>query len=180
MESQNLNSWHDKTSLVILLCVIFLLVGLYALWKNPTISKGWKIAGTCFFTIIIIVNIGDIINDAINTTTATTAPKNGVVAPIVKETKPEVEILKQSLTDAAILNGYTIHCKVRNNTDELINYVDLKATFYDKQGNIIGTGLGNTINFAAGAEKTIDVKGMDIRNCDTYTVQVYNVMKENL
>ncbi|MDD3005839.1 FxLYD domain-containing protein, partial [Flavobacterium sp.] len=58
--------------------------------------------------------------------------------------------------------------------DKLINYVDIKATFYDKDGNIVGTGLGNAANFAGGAEKTIDVIGLDIQNCEKYEVQVNN------
>lgn len=178
------NSWYEKNWLVILLCIIFFPVGLYALWKNSSISNGWKIAVTCFFGIVILVNIGDKKEVATNTETTTSAtqkeaeaPKVEETTPEVEETKPDIEILKQSSTYEDVMDAYTIHCRVRNNTDELINYVDLKATFYDKQGNIVGTGMGNAVNFAAGAEKTIDVMGMDIQNCDTYEVQVDNVMK---
>ena len=90
------------------------------------------------------------------------------------ENTPDVEILKHDATFEESMDSYTIHCRVKNNTDKLINYVDIKATFYDKDGNIGGTGLGNAANFAGGAEKTIDVIGLDIQNCEKYEVQVNN------
>jgi hypothetical protein len=90
--------------------------------------------------------------------------------------KPDVEILKYSAKYEPTLSTYTVHCRVKNNTTDLISYLDLKATFYDKNGNIVGTGMGNAANFAAGAEKTIDVLGMDIQNCETYEVEVGTVM----
>jgi hypothetical protein len=61
MENNNSNSitWYEKTWLVILLCVIFFPVGLYALWKNSSITKGWKIGVTVFFVLVILANIGN-------------------------------------------------------------------------------------------------------------------------
>ena len=50
--------WYDKTWLVILLCVIFFPVGLYALWKNQPISKGWKIGVTIIIALIVISQLG--------------------------------------------------------------------------------------------------------------------------
>ena len=93
-----------------------------------------------------------------------------------ENSKPDVEILKQSANYEPTLSSYTIHCRLKNNTNELITYLDLNATFYDKEGNIVGTGMGNAANFAAGAEKTVDVIGLDIQNCETYEVEVGNVM----
>jgi hypothetical protein len=59
MEQNNTsNAWYEKTWLVILLCVFFFPVGLYALWKNSTISKGWKIGVTIFFGLAVIANLG--------------------------------------------------------------------------------------------------------------------------
>ncbi|GEC78152.1 hypothetical protein [Flavobacterium aquatile] len=52
------NKWYEKTGLVIFLCIIFFPVGLYALWKNSSIAKGWKIAVTSLISIILIANIG--------------------------------------------------------------------------------------------------------------------------
>ncbi|OXA91262.1 FxLYD domain-containing protein [Flavobacterium hercynium] len=97
-------------------------------------------------------------------------------AETVEYSKPEVEILKHSAKYESTFNSYKIHCRIKNNSDELINYLDLKATFYDKDGNIVGTGMGNAANFAAGAEKTVDVMGLDIQNCETYEVEVGTVL----
>jgi hypothetical protein len=94
----------------------------------------------------------------------------------VESSKQDVEILKQSATYEPTLNTYTIHCRLKNNTSELISYMDLNATFYDKKGNIVGTGIGNAVNFAGGAEKTVDIMGLDIQNCETYEVQIGNVL----
>lgn len=45
--------WYDKTWLVILLCIFFFPVGLYALWKSSVISKDWKIGGTIIIGLLI-------------------------------------------------------------------------------------------------------------------------------
>ena len=60
MEQQNTtsNAWYEKTWLIIILIIIFFPVGLYALWKNSTISKGWKIGVTVVIALIVIANIG--------------------------------------------------------------------------------------------------------------------------
>lgn len=51
--------WYDKTWLVILLCVIFFPVGLYALWKSNRISKGWKIGGTVIIGLLVVAALND-------------------------------------------------------------------------------------------------------------------------
>lgn len=56
MEINNSNAWYEKNWLVIILCIIFFPIGLYALWKNSTISKGWKIAITIIITLILFSN----------------------------------------------------------------------------------------------------------------------------
>ena len=174
--NQNKNAWYENKVLVVVLCIVFFPVGLYALWKNSTIAKGWKIAVTVIIAAIILANLGDK-KEAVSSQQIETQPTETEELPVVEESKPDVEILKQSATYEEVMNAYTIHCRVKNNTTELINYVDLKATFYDKEGNIVGTGMGNAANFAAGAEKTIDVMGLDIQNCEKYEVQVDNIMK---
>lgn len=90
--------------------------------------------------------------------------------------KKDVEIVKTSDSYESFTNSYTIHCRVRNNTSKLIQYLDITATFYDKKGNIVGTGIGNCVNLAGGSEKTVDVIGLDIDNVDSYEVQIDNVM----
>jgi hypothetical protein len=51
------SEWYEKTWLVVLLCILFFPVGLYALWKNSSINKGWKIAISIFITVLVIANI---------------------------------------------------------------------------------------------------------------------------
>ena len=46
------SKWYDKTWLVILLCILFFPVGLYALWMNNSIPKGWKIGVSVFFAFV--------------------------------------------------------------------------------------------------------------------------------
>lgn len=58
MKKNNSNSWYEKTWLVVLLCIIFFPVGLYALWKNSSISKVWKIGVTIIIALIVIANLG--------------------------------------------------------------------------------------------------------------------------
>jgi hypothetical protein len=52
------SKWYDKTWLVIVLCIFFFPVGLYALWKNQSISKGWKVGVTVVIALIVIAQIG--------------------------------------------------------------------------------------------------------------------------
>jgi hypothetical protein len=51
--------WYNKTYLVVILCIVFFPVGLYALWKNQFVSKGWKIGVSIFFLILVISQIGN-------------------------------------------------------------------------------------------------------------------------
>lgn len=92
------------------------------------------------------------------------------------DSKPAIEILQHSSDYEPTMNSYTIHCRVKNNTDKLVSYMDIQATFYDKEGKIVGTGMGNAANLAAGAEKTVDVMALDIDNADKYDVQVDNIL----
>ncbi|WP_299465478.1 hypothetical protein [uncultured Microscilla sp.] len=57
MSSQNpqqSQSWYDNKPLVVVLCVVFFPVGLYALWKNQQIAKKWKIGVTVIIGIIAL------------------------------------------------------------------------------------------------------------------------------
>jgi len=54
----NSNPWYEKTWLIIILCIIIFPVGLYALWKNSSISKGWKIIVTIIISLIVLTNLG--------------------------------------------------------------------------------------------------------------------------
>ncbi|WP_395051595.1 hypothetical protein [Flavobacterium sp.] len=72
MENNDTNSnvWYEKTWLVVILCIIFFPVGLYALWKNSSISKGWKIGVTAIISLIVLANLSS--NDKTSTTSTET------------------------------------------------------------------------------------------------------------
>lgn len=98
MEQQNTtsNEWYEKTWVVVLLCIFFFPVGIYALWKNSTISKGWKIGVTAFFALIVIANIAEkkesTSNNAASTTTetqSTTQPEQTNSAPTEADIQAE-------------------------------------------------------------------------------------------
>lgn len=54
---QTQNHWYDKTWLVVVLCIFFFPVGLYGLWKSPTISKEWKIGITIVAALLFLISI---------------------------------------------------------------------------------------------------------------------------
>ena len=137
-----------------------------------------------FFKILLfviggIILLGALLPDVPKEAGATAATPNAageVAAAPVEESKPDLEILKTDETLDEI--SRTIHVKVRNNTDRLISYVDLKGVYYDKKKNVVGTGLGNAVNIAAGATKTIDIMSMGIEGADSYEVELGNVLKD--
>lgn len=95
MEQQNIssNAWYEKTWLVLILCIIFFPVGLYALWKNSTISKGWKIGVTVIIALIVITNIGDKKENTPNDDDSTTTDT---------QSTPQLEQVNSAPTEADI------------------------------------------------------------------------------
>lgn len=55
--STTADQWYNKTWLVILLCILFFPVGLYALWKSNRFTMGWKIGISAIIALIVIVGI---------------------------------------------------------------------------------------------------------------------------
>ncbi len=126
----------------------------------------FKILGGLF---VLVVLIGIFAPDS----KKTAATEVAAATPTAPE-KPALEILSKSATSNEFAS--TIHVKVRNNTDHLVQYLDLKSVYYDKKGTIVGTGLGNAANLAAGATKTIDVMATGIEHATKYEVEIGNVM----
>lgn len=62
------NKWYDKKIVVGLLIFIFFPIGLYALWKSRTISKGWKVGWSLIIAIVALSVMGDE-NDGLNVNT---------------------------------------------------------------------------------------------------------------
>lgn len=91
--NSNSNAWYEKTWLVVILCIIFFPIGLYALWKNSSISKGWKIGVTAIFALIVIANFGDK-NKTSTSTTSTTEVANKEKQGLVETKLPKEETTK--------------------------------------------------------------------------------------
>lgn len=86
----------------------------------------------------------------------------------------KIEILHHNAT--ADQFAQYVHVEVKNNSDQLIQYVELKGVWKDASGNIVGTGIGNASNLPAGQTKTIDVTGLDIQNAATYDIEISQVL----
>lgn len=116
MESSTQQSkWYDKTWLVIVLCIFFFPVGLYALWKNASISKGWKIGVTVLIALLVIGQLGKDQKTGSSSTTATATPEQTTTAETVPEEPKGVgvgEVLHTNYFDITV-NSVNLDDRVR-------------------------------------------------------------------
>lgn len=94
------SGWYEKTWLVIVLCLLIFPVGLYALWKNSKINKGWKIAITIFIAIIVFTKLNsekNIDNESITVTNTEKTEKGSSVTSVVETSPSEKDIIKEKL-----------------------------------------------------------------------------------
>ena len=61
---------------------------------------------------------------------------------------------------------------VKNNSGILQDYVQVNATWYDKDGKLVGKGMGNTTNLADGAKRSIEVHCSDIVGGVRYELEI--------
>jgi hypothetical protein len=59
MEQNKEKKWYDNKLVVTLLCIVFFPVGLYALWKSNTISKGWKVGVTIVIALFVVIGVSN-------------------------------------------------------------------------------------------------------------------------
>ena len=86
-------------------------------------------------------------------------------------TGANIEILKKTETMDDF--GFRhIYVRVINNANKLATMVDLMVTYYDKNGNIVGTGTGAGYNIQPGQQKTIECMAHDIDHARKYQVEV--------
>lgn len=90
---KNEKKWYDNTWVVVLLCIFFFPVGLYALWKNSTIKKGWKITVTVLIGLIVIAQFGENTETSTNNSATADSTEIGTEKPALSKT----DSLKQQL-----------------------------------------------------------------------------------
>ena len=91
------------------------------------------------------------------------------------EEKPaasKVTIIQHSIKQQQITGAYYVYCQVKNSTEDLLSYVEINVTFFDKDKKIVGKAMGNTNNLAANAERTLEAIGIGVENVATYEVEV--------
>lgn len=114
-------AWYEKTGLVVLLCILFFPVGLYGLWKNSSIAKGWKIAATILIALVVIANLGGDQKVSANTGAET---QNTSESTTSAETSNRVNIGQPLQTD---------YFEITVNKAELQNSIDTGNEFSDLQ-----------------------------------------------
>lgn len=90
----------------------------------------------------------------------------------------DVEIVQTSSKYNQTIDGYKVFCRVKNNSTSLVKFVTVKATFYNSDGKIVGTGVGTTSNLSSNTESTITIFATNVTNASKYDVKVSNVMRE--
>lgn len=141
MENQTTTpAWYENKTVVVLLCIFFFPVGLYALWKNSSISQGWKIGVTLIIVFLVISVMVDDAKDGSQSSTSS----NNTSAPS-SEQKPEktseelrAEREKTTISPNSLINAY--------NANELSADESFKGKRFHVEGYVDNIGkdiLGN-------------------------------------
>ncbi len=134
--------------------------------------KWWQ---TALIIVGLFIVIGVIATPAEDTAKASKKAKTSTEEPVVKEEKkPKIEILQT--TEKGDSFSRTVYVRAKNNTNKLCSYCEFNVTYFDANGKIVGTGMGNTTNFAAGSERTIECIALEIEGAAKFEVQQGTVM----
>lgn len=64
--SNSMEEWYNQKWLVVLLCVVFFPVGLYALWKSEAITRGWKFGVLSLMALLGAFAVNQMRDDALS------------------------------------------------------------------------------------------------------------------
>ena len=139
--------------------------------KRPFYKRWWFWTITVIFALIAIGSNG---NKNSNTQTVSntgavnspSAAQNATATP----TPTETITISHSVYKATGAGFYEVDCEATNN-DSTQHSATLKATFYDANGNILGTAEGTVNDVASGDTKTFTLEGND------RGVSVYKTLK---
>jgi len=83
-----------------------------------------------------------------------------------------LEILSIETKDAGTGDGSIyVYVEVRNNTSQVYDYVGLDGDCRDASDRIVGTGIGNTLNFPPNSTIVITMIMLNVPTCDTVHVR---------
>jgi hypothetical protein len=84
-----------------------------------------------------------------------------------------IEILDISSADAGIGDGTIyVYVDIRNNTNQLYEFVSIDVTCRDANDRVVATGNGIESNLASGEEVTVTVIVLNAQGCKTINVSV--------
>jgi hypothetical protein len=95
---------------------------------------------------------------------------------VAETSKEDVEVVKHNETVNDMMR--TVHVEVKNNTDELLTAGQIKIVYTDKDGGIVGSGMGTILNLASGKTKVVDCIAMGVDGATNYEVQVEPMIYE--
>lgn len=118
--------------------------------------------------IFLIFYLGD------STTSTDSGSSNSNDAPsISKSYSPsDIQIVTHNGKRSEYTDAIHVYCTVKNTTDRLASYVGVEIVCYDKNGIVIGTGIGNTANLPAYDTRVIEAIAVDVPRVNTYEVIV--------
>ena len=129
--TQTEQNWYDKNWLVYLLCFLFFPVGIYALWKNQSISKGLKIGITAFIGILVIISFGGKGNENTNQTKT-------------EENKPSTTNIELTQEQKDSIANEEIKIQIKEREDNTISAKQLTATYQANEVNADNNFKGKT------------------------------------
>lgn len=118
-----------------------------------------KVIGGIFIVLIIIGIIASLSQSPPSSDTTSTTRQSKTTSSPKKLPKVSIENLSFKYDQFAVY----VYGEATNNTNSLLSYADFTATFYDADGKILGTGIGNLANLPAHESKTVEIIAVDIQ-----------------